>query len=136
MYPVLFPIKRTDFVKATPTAFAIADRFWKKVEKSDGCWLWIGTLHSKGYGWMKFTLSRSTAGKKRKFVVRAHRLSWLLHFGEIPAGLGVLHACDKRRCVNPAHLFLGTDKDNWEDAKAKGRRARVNGRFAKGPNCL
>lgn len=139
MYPVLFPVRHPDFPRMTPSAFTIAERFWRHVKKSDGCWEWFGQYHAKGYGWMRFTLRRHPSGngkqgKQPKHAVRSHRLSWQLHFGEIPAGLGVLHTCDNPRCVRPDHLFLGTDKDNWEDAKKKGRRTKVRGKFAKGPN--
>lgn len=88
------------------------DRFWPKVEKSpSGCWLWIGAVSRfSGYGHFHF------AGEQR-----AHRVSYILSFGQIPDGMFVLHACDNRRCVRPDHLFLGNHTDNMKDAKRKGR---------------
>ncbi len=88
-------------------------RFWAHVVKSDGCWLWNGSLIRAGYG----TLSHSVKPKL------AHRYSWVLHNGPIPVGLFVCHHCDVRNCVRPDHLFLGTHSDNMRDALAKGRYA-------------
>lgn len=94
-----------------------AERFWRHVRKSDGCWEWTASTAS-GYG---------TFGLTRDTMVGAHRFSWKLHFGPIPPGLYVLHHCDNRRCVNPAHLFLGTAQDNTMDMVRKGRHGNVRG---------
>ncbi len=92
-------------------------RFWNAVDKSGECWLWIANKDKNGYG--KIYANRKHA--------RAHRVSWELHYGPIPKGLQVLHNCpsgDNPSCVNPAHLFLGTNSDNMQDKVAKGRCPR------------
>lgn len=86
-------------------------RFMSKVEKMpDGCWIWRDTLGARGYG--VFHLQRKSW--------RAHRVSYLMYHGS-PGLLYVCHKCDVPSCVNPDHLFLGTQKDNLQDCAAKKR---------------
>ena len=97
------------------------NHFWAKVDKTDTCWLWTGGKDTGGYGALRVKAPRLSNKK-----VRASRYSWELHNGPIPEGLWVLHTCDVRHCVNPAHLWLGTRQDNVDDMKAKGRQAYAN----------
>lgn len=79
---------------------------------ASGCWLWDGAKNNQGYGVMNVGAHR---------VQTAHRLAWEIARGPIPEGQCVLHRCDNPSCINPAHLFLGTQKDNAEDREQKGR---------------
>ena len=98
------------------------ERFWNKVKfpdyiGTDECWEWQAYRTKNGYGgvWL------------RGEMTRAHRFSYEISVGTIPLGLCVLHRCDNRLCVNPAHLFLGTKTDNARDMCQKGRQAHVRG---------
>jgi len=102
-------------------------RFWRKVNKNGPvpahvphlgpCWPWAHVSVSHPYGTFKV----------RSVNVKPHRMSWLVHFGSIPAGHGVLHKCDNTACVNPEHLFTGTQETNIRDMFAKKRVVRPKG---------
>lgn len=95
----------------------VEQRLMEKVRKDPGgCWLWTGVVVRR-YGQI------GVKGKGR----RTHRVSYELFKGPIPEGLYVLHSCDNPLCVNPDHLFLGTNEDNMADMVKKGRAARMAG---------
>lgn len=90
------------------------ERFEQKVSRvtESGCWIWTAAVNKHGYG-------KATVGGKD---ITAHRWSWELHRGSIPSGMCVCHSCDVTACVNPDHLWLGTNKDNNDDKMRKGRQ--------------
>ena len=92
---------------------SLRERFFAKFHKTEGCWLWTAACSNNGYGRLAF--------RHRQDFIYAHRAAWLLFKGKIPAGSLVCHHCDIRKCVNPDHLFLGTNKDNLQDCSRKGR---------------
>lgn len=106
---------RSDYNYARAVAKSTSDRirFESQVEETDSCWEWVGLRSSENYG--TFYLNRT--------YVRAHRFAFELVHGPIPAGHVICHRCDNPPCVNPAHLFSGTQKDNMQDMVAKGRKA-------------
>lgn len=101
-------MEENNLLKRTRKKKPIAERFWRRVNKSegDGCWLWQAACHDTGYG---------------AFDEAAHRMAWRLTYGPIPDNLFVLHKCDVRRCVRPDHLYLGTPRDNIRDMIQRGR---------------
>jgi hypothetical protein len=112
---------RREGLKVVVTDEEIARRFWANVDKrgADECWPWKQRVAGPGYGILRIG---------RSWVETAHRISWRLHFGDIPDlpaaghhGTCVLHRCDNRACCNPGHLFIGTQGDNVDDMLAKGR---------------
>ena len=99
-------------------------RFWLKVDigSDDDCWEWLACKNPKGYGQFQY----------EKSIQQAHRVSYMINIGKIPDGLFVLHNCDNPSCVNPNHLFLGTNQDNVQDKVNKNRvhhpKGELNGR--------
>lgn len=81
-----------------------------------GCWIWMKDVDAGGYGTIR-------VGK----MMKAHRASWVAFKGEIPDELKVLHSCDVPSCVNPEHLFLGTQTENMQDMYRKGRQPSIRG---------
>lgn len=93
---------------------SVEQRFWEKVDKrsNDECWNWLASTNTDGYGHLNIN------NKTRP----AHRLIWEWYYGKIIKPMQVLHKCDNRKCVNPNHLFLGTQQDNIQDMINKNRQ--------------
>lgn len=99
-------------------------QFMARLDKDpsgSGCWLWRGATHN-GYG----RLTRRVDG--RSLSLKAHRFAYAVFTAPIPDGMSVLHRCDNPRCCNPAHLFLGTQRENVHDMETKGRARHPTGR--------
>jgi predicted XRE-type DNA-binding protein len=109
-------------VALVEAARRVEARFWSKVGKdvSAACWSWTGSANKHGRGF--FGVGGHT--------YLAPRIAWVLAHGVDPRPLSVLHRCDRPNCVNPSHLFLGTQQDNVDDMSAKGRRVVRRGESA------
>lgn len=106
-------IKENNMPRKLATKEQVLTRFLKKLSVAEnGCWNWNGAMRVGGYG---------KAFLPGPIELAAHRLSWILHRGEIPRGLYICHTCDNRKCVNPDHLFPGTHDDNMKDGVGKKR---------------
>ena len=122
--------QRRGWIKDKPIQFCrghggrrpLEERFWEKVDKRgpDECWPWLGATSRKGYG--TIGVGSKDDGSFRQMI--ATRVSWEIHNNPIPDGLLICHACDNPACVNPAHLWLGTHKDNMQDMFSKGRQGQ------------
>lgn len=98
----------------------LRQRFLNKIKISNnGCWEWDAAISTMGYGCIVDNSGTTKA---------AHRISYELYIGEIPKGFFICHKCDSRKCVNPLHLFLGTQQDNVDDMMNKGRHGNGYGR--------
>lgn len=94
----------------------VAERFWKyiiKGENDNDCWKWTAGKKKAGYGTLRDDDGASTG---------AHRISYKIHFGDIPSGFHVCHRCDNPECCNPVHLWVGTPQQNIDDKINKNRQ--------------
>jgi len=113
-------IARSNSAKALPVGATktLVARFWAKVVVGSGdeCWGWTAGTSNDGYGIIG--IGHVVVGWN---CIRAHRLSWMIHNGVIPEGKMILHHCDNPPCVNPKHLYCGTQSDNLKDAYKRNR---------------
>jgi hypothetical protein len=110
----------------------VVEKFWENVIMIPfhTCWEWAGHCDEHGYPRLGNCISKKFPdyGINGPPILKASRVSWEIHNGPIPNGLVVCHTCDNPGCVNPKHLFLGTQKDNIHDMIEKGRYKRIRGR--------
>lgn len=99
----------------------LRESFWRKVEKTDTCWLWTGSKTKKGYGVQALPVFPENWAK-RPGIVRAHKFAWEEENGPVPKGMGLLHTCNVKHCVRPSHMKLGF---SWDAARKNGKE----------PNC-
>lgn len=108
-------MRSDEAIKRVVVDHKLVDRFWSYVRRGSGCWDWLGARTQDGYG---------TFSGHGNVTMRAHRISWSIHNGPIPAGAWVLHKCDNAGCVRPSHLYVGTHTDNMRDAVERRTHAR------------
>jgi predicted XRE-type DNA-binding protein len=96
----------------------LEERFFNKVNKTHSCWEWTAGKDRYGYGSIRINNK----------VLRTHRVSYQLHYGDFDIALFVCHKCDNKKCVNPEHLFLGTHQDNMTDKVNKGKQPNLIGK--------
>jgi len=104
-----------EYLASQGLSLTFPERFWAKVNKTDGCWIWTAYLCPDGYGYIHTKHGRPKIG--------AHIASWILHVGSVPKGMCVCHNCpqgDTPSCVNPDHLWIGTQRENVLDRDKKG----------------
>lgn len=115
---------KPNFIDPSILTSPVLDRFWSKVDRrgANCCWIWNASTTHAGYG----KLCIITDGKKRFFL--SHRISYIVHYGSFDRDLLVCHTCDNPKCVNPKHLWLGTNLTNAIDKMNKGRDNLIQAR--------
>ncbi len=114
MVPSMPTKKHTYDIRDSLNSESMADSFWRRVRKGDGCWIWTGEKYQNGYGRFNWRYSPRCS-------TTAHRAAYMLTNGPIADGMIACHRCDVRDCVNPSHIFIGSHLDNMRDMREKGR---------------